>query len=148
MPDLPPPIKAPTDQPRLIPIVYGDWSGDGGGATTREYVWSNKGIAEWRAAFAAGSKSIGFDLTQRVAADCDSSKIRDSDLAKLRASGFKKRLREKSNGKSTSIDCDEFISMFFYVIKVGDPAISYTPIENGTHRMEIHPGGYGIFGSY
>lgn len=141
------PYPSTAAEPHLIPIVFGDWSGDGHGNTVREYVFSNKGIVAWRAAFAAGCTLAGVDLKEQVTAHYEDRTIDGVDLAKLRASGFERKLSGKPDTDgAVEIDFDEFREMFFHLVGIGDASLTCTTLEHSTRRMEVHPGGYGLLG--
>jgi len=137
-----PPHEPSAEEPYLVPIVFGDWSNDGHRDTERMYVWSNKGIAAWRRAFAEGCARTGVDLAESIAANYEDRSIAPDDLARLRASGFSYDLEEEGE-----VNIDEFAEMFFHLVRVGDPEITFTRMEFSTHHMEVHPGGYGILGN-
>lgn len=139
------PYKAPKGQENLIPVVFGDWSNDGHGESVREYVWSNKGIAEWRTAFTAGCKRTKVNLSGNVAAGYGDGRISAKDLAALRATGLHiAPANESADGATISLG--EFMEAFFHLVRVGDPTITFKRLKNGAHHMEVHPGGYGLLG--
>lgn len=139
------PYKAPKGQENLIPVVFGDWSNDGHGEAERVYVWSNKGIAEWRAAFASGCRKTKVNLPDAVAADYGDRSISAAALAALRATGLH-ITPEGETPDGAVIHLGEFEEMFFHLVRVGDPSITFKRLKNGPHHMEVHPGGYGLFG--
>lgn len=137
--------KKPEPMPHLIPVVYGDWSGDGGGGTWRVYFWSNKPLAAWRKAFEKGCSIVGVDLAEDVGADPERA-MDESDLEKLRAAGFDYEMQAKpdANGR-LEVYCDEFEAMTMFVIGKGDPKIKHAAINTSDEDDgELHPGGYGL----
>lgn len=145
-----PPYEAPTDKPHLVPIVFGDWSRDGHNLNVREYVWSNKGIAAWREAFAKGCKLAKVDLAEKVAARYEDRTITRKHLDALRASGFSRDLdlaHEDGGGARVEITLDDFAEMFFHLVRLGDPSLVFDRMKHSEHHMEVHPGGYGLLGN-
>ena len=146
-----PPHTAPSDMPHLVPVVFGDWSGDGHRNTEREYFWSNRGISEWRVALSRGCRLVGVDLSEVVAADYEDPTIEVNDLAKIRASGFE-GLLEADNPATPEVErrreitFGDFRALFLHLLCVGDDGLRYAEIEHSTHHMEVHPGGYGLLG--
>lgn len=147
-----PVIVAPDGQPYLIPIVFGAWSGDGHGDTSREYVWSEGDVARWNAAISMGEEEIGVSL-RNICGLFEERSLYFEEFKLLREAGwgwefkdYRDRVIPDDDDDSREMDTGAFRDLFFFVVSKGDPLLQWTPILNGRHHMEVHPGGYGLYG--
>lgn len=144
----------PTDPPRvdgvilshLIPVVFGDWSGDGHEGTSRQYFWSNQPVSVWRQAVYAGECKVGISL-QKICSGYEETTVDASVVAKLRTAGFAQEFEGCVEEDQQGISPYDFECIFFFLLVTGNPRILYQRIEHGSHHQEVHPGGYGLYGS-
>lgn len=130
----------------LIPIVFGDWSGDGHSDSSREYVWSNRVVPEWKMALIKGQKSVGVDLKD-ICGGYGERTIEDGVVEILRSHGFEHKFNcDKYEGDPQEMTPHDFKVIFLFLVGKGDPDLRYMQIKHGTHSQEIHPGGYGLYG--
>lgn len=139
-------MVAPANMPFLVPIVFGDWSNDGHNESSRMYVFSTHDIAAWRKALADGNQAVGVNLGEICSGYGDRT-VDPTVLETLRLAGWEGKYDEYDlRGGKTRFNTGIFQDLFFFLIGKGNPDIQYIPIEAGSHRMEVHPGGYGLFG--
>ncbi len=130
----------------LIPIVFGDWSGDGHSDSGREYVWSNRLVPEWKLALAAGQRAVGVVLKD-ICGRNNERTIADDVVSTLRSNGFTHEFEcNKYGGEPQEMTSHDFKEIFFFLVEKGDPNLRYQRIQYGTHSQEVHPGGYGLYG--
>lgn len=118
-----------------IKLVFGDWSNDGHGRTEDFVIVSNLSVNAMNKAYRNGSGILGFDLCDTVG-----KHYGDNDLS------LAKKNMLVSHGYSIpsateNIWTDEFISIYLFVVKLGNPEFKYEHANLG----EIHLGGYGLF---
>lgn len=132
------------DLPHLIPLVFGDWSNDGGGETERVYCWSNLSLVAWREALLAGCELLDVDLLHDCASQWQDSTMPLESLQKLRTAGFDKEIECEPEEDLVEVNFDEFKAMVFFAIQKGNPDIRFVEIDHGPWSVELHPGGYGL----
>lgn len=145
-----PPYTAPPELPHLVVIVFGDWSDDGHGKTSRTYVWSNKGVADWRAAHAKGDELVGFKIEDDIAAEYEQRGVSKELVEKAFAAGWDYKfdeyaLRDLEDSGEYTFYHDNYESLFFFIAKLGDPELKWQELQGGQHHQEVHAGGYGLF---
>lgn len=158
-----------TSFPHLIPIVFGDWSNSGHKLTRREYVWSNKDRLGWVEALKSATSILGVDIT-KLCDEYEKPHIQKDTLDRLRSCGWKTELWVEKNppgnysyvynpetGEHDRVETtpdpnapvgmnqEDFEDLFFWFVSQGDPELKWVTVEYGTHSLEIHPGGYGLF---
>lgn len=147
-----PPYIAPPELPNLVVIVYGDWSGDGHDHTSRTYVWSNKGVAEWRAAVAKGNAIVGFNIQEDVAAEYEQTAVPKELVEKAFAAGWRYKFDKYATSQLKKdglydFDNGSYEDLFLFIVGLGDPELKWQALNHGSHHQEVHAGGYGLFGS-
>ncbi len=136
-----------TEKTHRIRLVLGDWSHDGHGQTSEEYINSNLSLKQINAAYKKGTKKIGFDFCDTAACEYEDSTISKENFKALRDAGFDDELEncdDDSEEDGVSIWRDDFTRMYLFIVKLGNPAFTFTEAKDeGT----IHVGGYGLFGN-
>lgn len=126
----------------MIEIIMGDTSADGHGQTDSIYIESNLTVQQIQAAYNKGTKLVGFNLVDSVAADYEDNKITVEDWNKLIALGFDGTSMEDDDDEDhLALWTDSFSEIYFFICKLGDPTFTY----NVTKYDRIDIGGYGLF---
>lgn len=123
-------------------LVLGDWSGDGHDKSDVETISSNLTTEQIESAYKKGSKKLGFDLIEEVACDYEDSSLPEDIVAMLNVAGFKVEHEVGTfDGKLDNLCTDSFLSIFLFVVRIGNPAFMCKPV----HTQTINIGGYGLY---
>lgn len=123
----------------LIPVVFGDWSGDGHGGIDRQYFWSNHPVSVWRRAIYDGECKSGVNLRD-ICGDYEDTSISPEIESKLKAAGYSCDFKNPE-----CITPQDYMNIFLFLLSLGNPRIIYHNIRHGPHYQEVHAGGYGLF---
>lgn len=151
------PAKDPT-LPHMINLVVGDWSGDGHSKTETVTVSSNLDKSAVLKAYKKGTKKLGFDLSQDVAADYEDNVVSKEQWEKFAAAGL--TLEDLFGSSKGDIDdatedlageeapgfgvyAEAFAHLWLFIVRQGDSNFRYS--INETDSPNINIGGYGLF---
>lgn len=143
-----------------INLVLGDWSADGHSLTETVTIACNlDGDQLWQA-YEQGVAKLGLNVSEDVAAEYEDSTITSVAWAKLAAAGMTleglyadneydlKAARDQLADDPTeefrmSIGPDDFVRIWLFVAKLGDPTFEFVIEEDNKNSVNI--GGYGLF---
>lgn len=134
-----------------ITLLLGDPSEDGHGKTCEFNYEFNKSKEAIFAAYKEGVKKIGFDFINEVAIEYDDTSLGEDYFRKLKEAGFdcsyfynNGHMDNHDEGDTEYVNYlneEDYVSIFLFFVKVGDPSITYTDLNCAV--MDI--GGYGLF---
>lgn len=136
-------------------LMIGDWSGDGHSKTITTVIRSNLDSEQIGEAYEKGSKKLGFNFIEEVAADYEDSSL---DLDKLKAlidAGLNiketfaydyeikevEKVLKDEDPEGYHLWTESYRSIFLFIVKLGDKDFKYE-ISQGN---QITIGGYGLF---
>jgi hypothetical protein len=132
-----------------VRLVLGDWSGDGHEKTSVQFFASNLRGSEIQKAYNAGTKIVGFDLSENVARKYGDNSISIENVNKLKELGCKvfdnPNEYEFDEKKGYSIWTTSFTDIYLFICKLGNPEFEYEFVFDPTDSINI--GGYGLFNS-
>lgn len=140
--------------PHVTSLVLGDWSDDGHGKTDITSIKSNLDPDQIMEAYKKGSKKLGFDFINEVAADYEDSAIDANQLQKLVDAGLdieksfqddysiKEAKEALENEQRAGLWVDSYRNIFLFIVKLGNDKFEYE-IDN---NAQLNIGGYGLFG--
>ena len=134
-----------------IILRLGDPSDDGHGKTCEFNYVFDKSKDDIFAAYKEGVEKIGFDFINEVAVEYEDSSLDDDSFRKLKEAGFdcshfynNGHMDNHDEGDAEYVNFlneEDYISIFLFFVKVGDPSITYKKLDCAV--MDI--GGYGLF---
>jgi len=139
------------NQEHVIELVIGDWSGDGHEKTRRILLRTNLSSDEIINAYAEGTKVIGVDVMNEVAAEYEDSWLREDSWNKFVAAGIAEMGWEVEGGPEhhwetgeagLDLDTDSFLDLFLFTVLRGNPSFKYEEIQPSA---SLPVGGYGLF---
>ena len=139
----------------ITTLVAGDWSDDGHGKTDMAVIRSNLDSEQIGEAYEAGSKKLGFNFIDEVAADYEDSSI---DLEKLKAlvdagmsikETFKyeydikevEKVLADEDPEGYHLWAETYRDIYLFIVKLGNDDFRYEFSQGNT----INIGGYGLF---
>jgi hypothetical protein len=143
-----------------INIAVGDEGGDGHEKNEQVTIESNLTKKELEKTYKKSSKILGFDFCKIAATDYENSEVPIKYFQALRDSGYQgvieaeedyniliakpkdKRERWERNLKGPSVTMDEYIDIFLFICKLGDPQLKYKIVHDDNDYLHI--GGYGL----
>lgn len=133
---------------KLTNLIVGDWSRDGHERSDTYLISSNLDGPGIKEAFKKGSKIVGFNLTDDVAADYRSVSLPTELCEKLWDNGHRFGLQD---GEILADSLDEnglylwpeaFVEVYLFIVKLGDPSFEHEFVR-GSHTINV--GGYGLY---
>lgn len=132
-----------------IRLILGDPGGDGHGRSSEQIIASNLTGAEVKQAHRLGTKQLGFDFSANICSDYGDSRVSNIDAEKFKELGCtlfdEMESCDFDEDEGYSIWRDEYVKLYLFLCKLGNPEFEYERISN-TMDM-VHIGGYGLFGS-
>lgn len=123
-----------------IEIRLGDLGGDGHCRTSNQLIRSSLNHLDLKAAFALGSKTLGFDLTD-LCGDYEDNVI-PADAASILVKAGLLNADELSESDATCpVYADTFADLYLAVCKLGNPEFKFKMFD----PPSIDIGGYGLF---
>ncbi len=129
----------------IITLIVGDWSHDGHEETDSFVYESSLSQKELEAAYTAGSKILGFDLSADVCKDYEDSNISRKHVDMLTAHGIECEGYEEYHPGNDSVllEPELFADLYLQICKLGSPTFVYNPVPSNVTCINI--GGYGLF---
>lgn len=141
---------------KTITLVLGDWSDDGHGKSETIVVGSNLDKDEVFKAYQKGSKKLGFNFIDKIAADYEDNWLSSDKLGKLMEHGItpekffsndydlKQAKEALENEDGVGLWTDSYAAIFLLIAKLGNETFEYEILpEDRSSRINI--GGYGLF---
>ncbi len=131
-----------SDKPFRICLVVGDWSGDGHDKTTEVTIASNFNEKAIDCAYKRGTKALGFDFSEEVAADYEDTTLSAKHAKAFADKGFS-FARWCKNDEGYVLDATSFVTLWLFVVALGDPSVASVVVTDETPTLNV--GGYGLF---
>ena len=132
-----------------IRLVVGDWSGDGHEKTQDIWILSNRTEKQIQKAYKAGTKQVGFDLSETVCRNYEDCYISKEKLKTLASLGMVLRSHDgtpyelEQDEDRFVMEAETFADMYLFIASLGDPDLKYQ--YDYTPDNHINIGGYGLF---
>lgn len=126
----------------VVRLIIGDIGGDGHSRTASININTDASTKQLKAAYNKGCALLGFDMIHDL---CRDDKVLQADLvSKLQKVGHKfDKFSIDSHGRAT-MDKNDWVSLFLFVVFKAEPLIYAVPIKN-CDATEMYLGGYGLF---
>lgn len=137
----------------IIRLIVGDWSDDGHGKTDVIRIKSNLSQKKLAKAYDKGTKKVGYNFMNEVAAEYEDGTISHNQYTRLKELGFDKYEIETSfwydkkdktplDKRTYSISPSEYADLLLFICKLGDKSFEYEEVEDDSDSWTI--GGYGL----
>lgn len=123
----------------VVNLIVGDWSDDGHGKTETYAIESNIERNEITHAYNKALKqNPKLNDFEQLCEGYEDSSIPEEFLDELKRLGYQAPAWME---KELRISRDEFVDIYLFIVKVGNPAFEYSKVR----ANEINIGGYGLF---
>lgn len=133
-----------------VEMITGDWSADGHGITQTSHYEISCSPEQLEEYYKIGSKRLGFNLTENIACEYETSMIEDNHLSKLIEHGFKAHeviedIEEDGDEMTGYLDHDSFCEIYFFIAKIGAGIHPFSYFVEFDDVPKFRIGGYGLY---